>query len=371
MYGRYINRINKKMNKKVIQVNKKKIETPFFMPDATRGFIKNMSNDEVMECNTQAMVVNTFHLYLSPGMEIIKKAGGIHSFMNWDGILLSDSGGFQVFSLIHQNSKMGQIHDDMVVFKSPLDGSIHELTPEKSIQIQFDLGTEMMVCLDDCPPNNTNRALMKKSIDRTIEWAKRCKIEYQKQVKSRGYSDDERPLLFGVVQGGSEIDLREHCAKKLVDIGFDGYGFGARPVDASGNFLGEVLLKTAEFIPDDSIKFALGIGLPEDIVRCLAMGWDLFDCVIPTREARHGKIFQHTKGDSLDDFYTSFNITNSRFKTDFSKINENSDIGLLQSHSKAYLHHLFKMKDPLGQKIASLNNLEFYNFLFKREIKIC
>jgi len=370
MYGKYVDMISKNVNKKVIQVGKKKIETPFFMPDATRGFVKNVSNDEVLKCNTQAMVVNTFHLYLSPGMEIIKEAGGIHSFIGWDGILLSDSGGFQVFSLIHQNSKMGKIYDDMVVFKSPLDGSVHELTPEKSIQIQFDLGVEMMVCLDDCPPNNTDRALMKQSIDRTIAWAERCKIEYQKQIKQRGYSDSERPLLFGVIQGGAEIDLREYCTKKLVDIGFDGYGFGARPVDINGNFLGEVLLKTAEFIPDDAIKFALGIGLPEDIIRCLDMGWDIFDCVIPTREARHGKIFQYTDGNKLDDFYTSFSITNSKFKTDFSKINENSSIELLQKHSRAYLYHLFKMKDPLGQKLASLNNLEFYNFLFSRDVQV-
>lgn len=356
---------------KKIKIGKKEIKTPFFMPDATRGFIKGLSNNEVLACNTQAMVVNTFHLYLAPGMEIIKKAGGIHKFINWDGILLSDSGGFQVFSLIHQNPKMGKIYEDKVVFKSPLDGTKHELTPEKSIQIQFDLGVDMMVCLDDCPPNTISRALMRKSIDRTIRWAKRCKVEYLKQVKERGIKDSDRPLLFSVIQGGAEINLREYCTEKLVEIDFDGYGFGARPVDKDGNFLEEVLTETAEFIPDDKIKFALGIGLPEDIARCYKMGWDIFDCVIPTREARHGKLFQFNQVDiESENFYNTFNITNSKFKTDFSKINKNSKNPLLQEHTKAYLYHLFKMKDPLGAKLASLNNLEFYNLLFSdRPIK--
>jgi len=356
------------MKNKIIKIGEKEIKTPFFMPDATRGFVKGMANNEVLSCNTSAMVVNTFHLYLSPGIEIIKKAGGIHKFINWDGVLLSDSGGFQVFSLIHQNSKMGKIHENGVIFKSPLDGSIHELTPEKSIQIQFDLGVDMMVCLDDCPPNNISRALMKKSIDRTIKWAERCKREYDKQVEKRKIKDNEKPLLFSVIQGGGEIDLRKYCVEKLTQIDFDGYGFGARPVDVDGNFLGKVLTETAKFIPDDKIKFALGIGLPEDIIRCCEMGWDIFDCVIPTREARHGKIFQYANGNNLDDFYTTYNITNAKFRTDFSKINKDSSINLLQEHTKAYLYHLFKMKDPLGAKLASLNNLEFYNLLFNKSV---
>ncbi len=358
------------MNNKIIEIGKKNIQTPFFMPDATRGFVKGLSNIDVINCKTKVMVVNTFHLYLNPGIKIIKQFGGIHNFINWNGILLSDSGGFQVFSLIHQNSKMGKIYEDRVVFKSPTDGSIHELTPEKSIQIQFDLGVDMMVCLDDCPPNNTNRELMKKSIDRTIRWAKRCKIEYKKQIKIRKIDKDKKPLLFGVIQGGIEIDLRKYCVEELVKIGFDGYGFGARPVDNDGNFLNEVLTKTAEFIPNKAIKFALGIGLPEDIIKCYNMGWDIFDCVIPTREGRHGKLFQYTNTVNLDNFYTTFNITNSKFKTDSTKINKNSNIKLLREHTKAYLYHLFKMKDPLGAKLASLNNLEFYNSLFEKNINL-
>jgi len=353
------------------------LKTPFYMPDATRGFVKLTGHDEVKATGTEALVVNTFHLYLQPGLKIIKRAGGIHKFMNWSGPLLSDSGGFQVFSLIHKNKQLGKITDEKVIFKSPLDGSRHELTPEKSIQIQFDLGVDMMVCLDDCPPNEFSRADLEKAVARTIAWAKRCKAEYNKQLKKRRLSGAKRPLLFAVIQGGAEIDLRETCAKELVKIGFDGYGFGARPIDSEGNFLEEVLRRTAQFIPANALRFALGIGTPEDIVRCAKMGWDMFDCVIPTREGRHGKLFFIKNTGRLAAglkivarqkkalSYETININNARFETDFKVINVNSQIKDLKNNSRAYLHHLFRLKESLGQRLASLNNLEFYQELMK------
>ena len=333
--------------------------TPFFMPDATRGYVKQLTNSEIINTNTTALVVNTFHLYLQPGLEIIKKAGGIHKFMDWTGPLISDSGGFQVFSLIHRSATMGKIMDDKVIFKSPLDGSRHELTPEKSIQIQFDLGTDMMVCLDDCPPNEFSRVDLEKAVTRTIAWAKRCRIEFDKQIKKRHLLEAKRPLLFAVIQGGAELDLREHCAQELVKIGFDGYGFGARPIDQEGNFLEEVLKKTAEYIPKHAVRFALGVGTANDIVRCAKMGWDMFDCVIPTREGRHGRLFQFAKNKS----FKTLNINNAKFSTDFTAINNKSRITELKKHSRAYLHHLFKLNESLGQRLSSLNNLEFYQNL--------
>ena len=337
------------------------LATPFYMPDATRGFVKLTDNEAVSRTKTAALVVNTFHLYLQPGLEIIKKAGGIHKFMAWSGPILSDSGGFQVFSLIHKNKQMGHITDTEVIFKSPLDGSRHKLTPEKSIQIQFTLGVDMMVCLDDCPPNEFSRPDLEKAVIRTIAWAKRCKAEYERQIKKRKLSGAKRPLLFAVIQGGAEIDLRESCAKELAAIGFDGYGFGARPVDKEGRFLGEVLRQTAAFIPKDALRFALGIGTPEDIYRCAKMGWDMFDCVIPTREGRHGKLFIAGKAPR----YQTININNARFASDFSPINKVSRLKELKSNSRAYLHHLFRLNEPLGHKLASLNNLEFYQNIIK------
>ncbi len=338
------------------------LKTPFYMPDATRGFIKLTSQAEVLQTGTEALVVNTFHLYLQPGIEIIEEAGGIHKFMSWPGPLLSDSGGFQVFSLIHKNAQMGKITDDKVIFKSPLDGSRHEITPEKSIQIQFALGADMMVCFDDCPPNEFSRPDLEKAVERTIKWAARCKSEYLKQIKKRKLSGSKKPLLFAVIQGGAEVDLRERCAQELVKIGFDGYGFGARPVDKQGNFLGEVLEKTAAFIPKNALRFALGIGTPEDIVRCAKMGWDMFDCVIPTREGRHGKLFYSSQSKK----YFSLNINNHSFKQDWRAINKKSRLIELRKHSLAYLHHLFRLKEVLGQKMASLNNLEFYQDLLAK-----
>jgi len=342
------------------------LATPFFLPDATRGFVKLTDNDAVRRTGTAAMVVNTFHLYLQPGLATIQRAGGLHAFMNWSGPLLSDSGGFQVFSLIHKNKAMGRISDDKVVFKSPLDGSRHELTPEKSIQIQFALGVDMMVCLDDCPPNDFSRPELESAVARTIAWAKRCKREYEKQLKKRKLGGSRRPLLFAVIQGGAEIDLREYCTRELVKIGFDGYGFGARPVDKEGNFLAEVLRRTAAFIPKDALRFALGIGTPEDIRRCADMGWDMFDCVIPTREGRHGKLFVAGSPAAKKIAYRTININNARFVRDFSPISRDSRLSELKNNSRAYLHHLFRMNEPLGHRLASLNNLEFYQKLMEK-----
>lgn len=341
-----------------------RLTTPFFMPDATRGYVKAVNNDDLLKVKIGPMVVNTFHLYLQPGMAVIKKAGGLHKFMNWSGPLLSDSGGFQVYSLIHQNQNMGKIDDKKVVFKSPLDGSRHELTPEKSIQIQFDLGVDMMVSLDDCPPNDYSKAKLIRSVDRTIAWAKRCRQEYDRQIKKRKLSQNNRPLLFGVIQGGVHKDLRRKCAEELIKLDFDGYGFGARPVDENGKFLGEILGYTANLIPKNKIRFGLGIGTPEDIIRSYKLGWDIFDCVIPTREARHGRLYYFKDKKSLK--YMTLNITNGRYRSDFGKINKDSKVQELKNNSRSYLYHLFKNNEPLGLRLASLNNLEFYMELMKR-----
>ena len=351
------------------------LTSPFFMPDATRGFVKLVDNEALARTGTKALVVNTFHLYLRPGLATIKRAGGIHKFINWSGPLLSDSGGFQVFSLIHKNKEAGEINDRQVIFRSPFDGSRHELSPEKSIQIQFALGVDMMVCLDDCPPNDFSRPDLERAVSRTIAWAKRCRREYERQLKKRGLSGRRRPLLFSVIQGGAYLDLRKRCARALVEIGFDGYGFGAMPVDKEGKFLVEILRRTADFIPEQALRFALGIGTPEDIRRCARMGWDMFDCVIPTREGRHGKLFLKVENKSaskkplaagrvrrpvLKPAYQAININNSRYGRDFSVLNPLSRLPELKNNSRAYLHHLFRLQDQLGARLASLNNLEFY-----------
>ncbi len=353
------------------------LNLPIFMPDATRGFIKMCENKELLMSGISALVVNTFHLYLQPGVKVIKKSGGIHNFMNWSGPLLSDSGGFQIFSLIHQNPKMGKINEEGAVFKSPIDGSTHEISPEKSIQIQFDLGTDFMVCLDDCPPYNFSDKKISLAVDRTISWARRCHQEYIRQIKKRKLKGEKIPKLIAVIQGGNSRELRKRCLDGLLDVSnsvflkekipFAGYGFGARPVDENGNFLFDILEYTAKIIPDDKIKFALGIGSPADIYRCRKMGWNMFDCVIPTREGRHGKLYQFKNKDIKSiNFYNEINIKNSSNISNFKKINKDSELKILQENSMSYLHHLFKVNESLGQKMASLNNLEFYAKLMEK-----
>lgn len=373
-YNNFVSKIKIKKNKYrqlEVKTSHNKLLSPFFLPDATRGFIKSTDKQEILQSKTEALMVNTFHLYLQPKVDIIKKAKGVHNFMSWDKPLMSDSGGFQVFSLIHKKKIKGKISDKEIEFKSPLDGSFHKIDPEKSIKIQFDLGTDIMVCLDDCPPHETNDKLMKLSVERTINWAKRAKLEYLKQIKKRKIKEEKRPLLLAVIQGGLNVELRKYCAKKLVEIGFDGYGLGARPVDENGVFLKDVLKETANSIPKNSLRFALGVGMPEDIYRSYLLGWDAFDCVIPTREGRHGRLFNFKprfngfKSKSNLNFYKTINIKNKKFSLDFSPINPLSDIKLLKEHSKAYLQHLFRLNDPLGHKLASLNNLEFYQNLIK------
>ncbi|MEF3692303.1 MAG: tRNA guanosine(34) transglycosylase Tgt [Candidatus Moraniibacteriota bacterium] len=368
------------------------LKTPFFMPDATRGLVKFLSNDDLKKAGVGPMVVNTYHLFLQPGVKLIRQAGGIHDFMNYRKPLLSDSGGYQVFSLIHKNPQMGKITDQGVMFRSPLDGQKHFITPEKSIQIQFDLGVDMLVCFDDPPPNNYKKEKIAQAVERTIAWAQRCLMEYKKQLIKRKIKGSERPLIFCVVQGGEHIDLRKRCVEGLlavaekVGLKWDGFGFGARHIDGEGNFMGEVLQKTADFIPEKYLRFALGVGTPEDIVKCYKMGWDMFDCVIPTREGRHGKLFLRKSNNQLsiintqsnakdrknikNKFYETISIKNNKFKKDFGPVDERCDCYLCKNYSRAYLNHLFRIRDPLGMRLAAVHNLKFYADLLEELRKI-
>lgn len=358
-----------------IQTRKGSLRTPFFMPDATRASVRGMTAEELLATGAEALVVNTYHLFLQPGEALIKEAGGIHAFMNWPHPVLSDSGGYQVYSLIHKNSDLGRITEDGAEFRSVLDGSKHLLTPERAIQIQFDLGVDMMVCLDDPRPNDASEEEIVKAVDRTLRWAKRCKDEYHRQVRARGFDDATRPLLFGVVQGGMMLSERKRCADGLVAIGFDGYGLGGRHVDMEGKFLGELMSALASFIPEDSIRFALGVGKPEDIVRLHAVGWDMFDCVIPTREGRHGRLFlwknnlpnpnaqtQMPKEDQnlADDFYETININNEQFTRDFVPVDATCDCTLCTKYTRSHLKHLFRVGEALAFRLASEHNLRFY-----------
>jgi queuine tRNA-ribosyltransferase len=347
--------------KGVLHTRRGDVQTPFFMPDATRASVRGLTREQLVSVGVHPMVVNTYHLYLQPGTAFMREAGSVHAFMNWDGPLLSDSGGYQVYSLIHKNAKLGHITENGAVFKSVLDGSEHVLTPERAIEIQFDLGTDMMVVLDDPRPVDVPRCDHEAAVERTIRWAERCKKEYKKQIDERKYDDGSRPLLFGVVQGGPYVDLREKCATGLIEIGFDGYGFGGRHVDSEGSIMAEIVEKTASFMPEDAPRFALGVGTPRDIAFFHSVGWDLFDCVIPTREGRHGRLFVWNDAIAMkENFHTSINIGNAQFKKDFGPIDPLCDCYACTHYTRAYIHHLFRVGEPLGAQMASLHNLRFY-----------
>lgn len=345
------------------------LQTPFFMPDATRASVRGVTSEEIVTAGISALVVNTYHLFLQPGEALVQRAGGIHTFMRWDKPILSDSGGYQVYSLIHKHPEMGRITEEGAEFRSMLDGTKYLLTPERSIQIQFDLSVDMMVVLDDPRPNSAPEEEVSEAVERTLRWAKRCKAEYEKQITLRKLIEETQPLLFGVVQGGMFRKLRKRCADGLIEIGFDGYGFGGRHIDQEGNFLEDIVAYTASLIPEDRLRFALGVGTPDDIVRCHSFGWDMFDCVIPTREGRHGRLFiweaKSHKLKAISSFYKTININNEQFKEDFTPVDATCDCPLCTGYSRAYLRHLFRVGEPLAARLATLHNLRFYSRLMQ------
>ena len=328
------------------------IKTPFFMPIATKGAVKTLTTSEVKKIGAQILLSNTYHLMLRPGVKMVKKAGGLHKFMDWSGPILTDSGGYQVFSL----SQLRKMSEKGVYFSDPESGAKHELTPESSIKIQQNLGVDIIMVLDECTPYPCDYHYARKSMQMTTRWAARCKKLHNK-----------KQLMFGIVQGSVYKDLRQRSVADLVALDFDGYAIGGLAVGEGTEKMIEVLDYTVPALPENKPRYLMGLGKPEEIVAAVKRGVDMFDCVIPTREGRHGKLFAWHKrlrdkpGVTLKgSFYETINIMNSKFVNDLKPINKNSRVPELQNLSRAYLHHLFKVKEPLGQKLASLNNLEFY-----------
>lgn len=345
----------------VLQTSHGSIKTPFFMPIATKGAVKNLSVAELEQLGAEIILSNTYHLYLQPGEKLIKKAGGLHKFMNWSKPILTDSGGYQVFSL----SKIRKIKPEGVEFQSHLDGSKHFLTPEKSIQIQQDLGVDIMMALDVCPPGDAKKSEIKDAVDATYNWAKLCKKQWQKKKNKQ--------QLFGIIQGGIYKDLRELSLKQITGLNFSGYALGGLAVGEDRQDMYKVLQAIAHKLPNDNPRYLMGLGRPEEIVFAVKQGIDMFDCVIPTREARHGRLYQfctqRQKGaiklfGSI--YYQTINIKNSGYRQDLKPINAQSKIKLLNTHSKAYLYHLLKTEEGLGLRLATLNNVEFYLELMRK-----
>lgn len=348
------------------------VETPVFMPIATRGAVKHLTTDDLRMLGATIVLGNTYHLWLRPGDEMIARAGDLHRFMHWDGPILTDSGGFQVFSLgaraAERFGKNGvKLTEDGVEFQDPTNGDTHFLSPEKSVDIQLNLGSDIIMVLDECPPYPCEREYALASLERTTRWAQRAKTHLENRIVELGL-EKRRPLLFGIVQGSVYPELRAQSAQELVRISFDGYAIGGVAVGEPRETLPDILSATLPHLPSDKPRYLMGLGRPEEIVAAVRAGVDMFDCVIPTREGRHGRLFYWTGAPLGSDgaFYTTKNLTSEEFREDFSPIDESSPVPILREYSKAYLRHQFAMDEPLAGRLATLHNLAFYLGLMQK-----
>lgn len=319
------------------------INTPIFMPVGTAATVKAMTPEELKDLNAEIILSNTYHLYLRPGHELIEKAGGLHKFMNWDRPILTDSGGFQVFSL----GDLRKISEEGVEFRSHIDGSKHFLSPEKATEIQNALGSDIMMAFDECAPYPADHDYVKKSLERTTRWAKRCK---------EAHKNPDRQALFGIVQGGMYRDLREQSVKELLELDFPGYSVGGLSVGEPKELMNEVLDYTVPLLPKDKPRYLMGVGSPDALIDGVIRGIDMFDCVLPTRIARNGTCMT-SEGQLV--------IKNAKHTEDFGPLDPECTCYTCQNYSRAYLRHLFKAKEILSSRLLTIHNLHFLINLMK------
>lgn len=320
-----------------IETNHGVIKTPVFMPVGTRATVKAMNNDELKSIGSQIILSNTYHLYLKPGQEIIRKADGLHRFMNWDRPILTDSGGFQVFSL----NKTRKITEEGVQFRSHIDGSKHFISPEKSMEIQNDLGSDIMMAFDECVPYPASYEYTEDSMKRTLRWLKRCK-DYHKNT--------DKQNLFGIIQGGMYKDLREYSAKNTIDFDLPGYAIGGLSVGEPRDLMIDLLDFTTDFMPENKPRYLMGVGTPDYLFEAVEHGVDMCDCVLPTRIARNGTALT-SKGKLV--------VKNAIYKDDFSALDDNCDCYACKNHTRAYIRHLLNVDEILGARLLSIHNLRF------------
>ncbi|MFB0971995.1 MAG: tRNA guanosine(34) transglycosylase Tgt [Neofamilia sp.] len=313
------------------------IETPIFMPVGTKATVKTMTPEEVKDLGSQVILGNTYHLYLRPGHELIEEAGGLHKFMNWHGPILTDSGGFQVFSL--SNSR--KIVEEGVEFRSHIDGAKEFLSPEKSIEIQNALGADIIMAFDECAPYPADYEYIKNSMERTTRWAQRCKDAHK---------NPEHQALFGIVQGGMYKDLRKQSALDLVEMDFDGYSIGGLSVGEPLELMNEMLDFTVDFLPKDKPRYNMGVGTPDYLFESVIRGIDMADCVLPTRVARNGTAIT-SRGNLV--------VKNAAYKKDFTKLDPECDCYTCSNYSRAYIRHLFTVNEILAYRLLTIHNLYF------------
>ncbi|MSP64831.1 MAG: tRNA guanosine(34) transglycosylase Tgt [Ignavibacteria bacterium] len=324
------------------------IETPMFMPVGTQGSVKALRNDNLESAKAEIILSNTYHLYLRPGTLFLEKFGGLHKFMNWTKPILTDSGGYQVFSL----SDIRKIYDEGVEFVSHHDGSKHFFTPAKVVDIQRSIGSDIMMVLDECPPFPSDEKYIKKSLELTLKWAKESKERFENEKSLYNYKQQ----LFGIVQGGVYKNLRIESANKLVEINFDGYAVGGLAIGEPAEVMYEILDYTIPNLPKEKVRYVMGVGTPENLIECISRGVDIFDCVLPTRNARNGQLFTR---------FGKVNIRNAKYFDDNNPIDKSCKCYLCQNHSRAYLRHLFNTKEILGLHLATIHNISYYLCIIK------
>lgn len=340
------------------------IETPFFMPIATKGAVKTLSSADIERLGSPILLSNTYHLYLRPGLEVLRAFGGLHRLMSWKGVLLTDSGGYQVFSL----SKMRKLTDEGAEFASHIDGSRHLLTPELSINIQQTIGSDIVMVLDECTPAGSSEDYLKNSLARTTRWAERCKKTFE---EGRGVSNNSGAQLFGIVQGGTDTNLRCQHAQSLMGIGFDGYAVGGLSVGEPFDNACATVAALDAVLPTDRPRYFMGGAQPHEIVAYVQRGIDMFDCVLPTRNARHGQLYRFVHDDlSKADFYETIQMTNERWKLDQTPLVQSIDgdpiATELSRYTYGYLRHLFTVDEMLAYRLATFVNVRFYLELMRR-----
>ncbi|MGD8455307.1 MAG: tRNA guanosine(34) transglycosylase Tgt [Anaerolineales bacterium] len=344
-----------------------RLEFPVFLPDGTRGVVRALDAWDLDTVGTQALVMNVFHLMQRPGSSTIQSLGGLHHMSGWQKPIVTDSGGFQAYSLIRENPKFGSLTSKGITFRREGRNRKYHLTPEKSIQLQISYGADVVICLDDCTHIEDGIETQRQSVERTIAWAARGRIEFDRLVDEKGLEADKQPRLFAVVQGGGKYDLRKRCAEALLELGFDGYGYGGWPLDIDGNLLTDLVGYTRELIPPEYPMHALGIGHPLNVVTCTHMGYQLFDSALPTRDARRGRLYTFTSESDLKrDWFDTLYIADKIHIRDSYPISPFCDCPTCARYSRGYLHHLFKINDHLYHRLATLHNLRFMRQLEDR-----
>ena len=351
--------------KETLDLPNGRLQLPAFLPDGTQGVVKSLDAQDVAGSGVQAVQMNVYHLMQRPGSSTIQALGGLHAMSGWERPIFTDSGGFQVYSLIRQNPKSGSIADKGATFR--IEGKKFNFTPEKSIQLQMSYGADVIICLDDCTHVDDSYDVQAASVRRTVAWAKRCRTEFDRLLAEKGLTGESKPKLVAVVQGGGDQELRRQCAEQLLEIGFDGYGYGGWPLDSENNLLIDILGWVRELVPQEFTVHALGVGHPDNVVACARLGYELFDSTMPTRDARHGRLYRFVvdpQAERLGGKWFEYVYAHDKkhIKANL-PISEFCDCHTCRRYTLGFLHLLHKVNDSLYPRLATIHNLRFMTMM--------